>query len=144
MNDVETREITLDVNQIYPGMPDAIQNVTVENNGEMDGIITYEVKKMVILGETYEITDDITSEDLKNTLEEDFPFSIKIAISGSENNIIATNSRCDVKLSLVWPLDGDDEVDTMWGENAYEYYRDNGEDSIAVHLELVLKVEQKV
>lgn len=143
IDDEEVRDLAINVGQIYPGMDDYTETITVINSGEMDGKITYDIKKMIILGEVYEVSSTVTTEDLKNMLENDFPFSIELKVSGEEDNTIPVGENKDVTISLVWPLDGDDDRDTIWGENAYEYYKENGPDATSVRIELQLKVDQK-
>ena len=143
IDDEEVKDLAISVGQIYPGMEDYTEKITVINSGEMDGKITYDIKKMIILGEVYEVSSTVTTEDLKNMLENDFPFSIELKVSGEEDNTIPVGENKDVTISLVWPLDGDDDRDTIWGENAYEFYKENGPDATSVRIELQLKVDQK-
>lgn len=143
VDDEEVREIAIDVGQIYPGMPNYEKVITIENHGEIDGEVSYEIKRMVILGTTYEVSDTVTSDDLIDMMENDFPFSLVLSVEGEEGNIIPVNTTRDVKISIVWPFDGDDEIDTKWGEDAYDYYKEHGTSSPAIHMDLVLKVDQK-
>lgn len=143
LNDTEVEEISIDAGRIYPGMDDYSEEIVITNNGEVDGVLSYQVQRMVILGEVYEVTNDVTYADLQDMLENDFPFSIVLEIDGEDTDIIPVGESSNVTISIVWPFEGgDDELDTQWGEDAYEYYQENGPDSIAVHLELLLRVEQ--
>ena len=135
-------EIVFDVDQIYPGMDDFSQVVTVKNNGELEGELTFEIKKMVVLGQIYEQSETITAEDLMNMMKNDFPFEITVEVDGQDNNIISVGGETKVNIKLIWPFDsGNDELDTKWGEDAYEFYKNNP-DGTSVHIELVLKVLQ--
>jgi len=143
VDDEEVDEIAIDIEQIYPGMQNYEKIITVENKGEVTAEITYEIKKMVVLGHTYEVSGTVTPDDLKDMLENDFPFSLTFSFNGTDDNSIAAHETKDVKLTVEWPFNGDDEVDTEWGENAYEYYKVHGAGSISVHIELDIKVDQQ-
>ena len=143
VDDEEVRDLTLNVGQIYPGMDDFTQTITVINNGEIDGRITYDIKRMVVLGQVYEATNGVTYDDLKNMIAEDFPFSLDVSVEGVEDNTILVDEERNVTITVSWALDEDDELDTQWGEDAYEYYSENGSGSIPVVIEMQLKVEQK-
>lgn len=135
-------EIVFDVDQIYPGMDDFLQVVTVKNNGELEGELTFEIKKMVVLGQIYEQSETITAEDLMNMMKNDFPFEITVEVDGQDSNIISVGGETKVNIKLIWPFDsGNDELDTKWGEDAYEFYKNNP-DGTSVHIELLLKVLQ--
>ena len=137
-------DIIFDVEQIYPGMPDYVKSVKVRNNGEMSGELTYEIKKVIILGTPYEVSDSLTSQDLEDMLKTQFPFKIEMQVENSQNNVIAKDEIKNVDFTLVWPLDsGNDELDTKWGEDAYDYYKTNP-DGACVHIELTLKIHQSL
>ena len=142
VDDEEIHNLTIDVGRIYPGMDDFTQEIRIVNNGEIDGEISFEVTKMIVLGTTYEASGSVTTADLTSMLQNDFPFSIDIQVSGENNNVIPAGATRSVNVSLVWPFEGDDDVDTKWGEDAYEYYKTHGADSISVHIDLNLKVNQ--
>ena len=143
VDDTEFQSITLDIGQIYPGMDDYTKGIVINNNGEVDGEISYQIQRMVILGETYEVTNDVTHEDLLDMLENDFPFSLVFEIEDQNDNIIPMGESRNVTISIVWPFEsGDDDLDTEWGEDAYDYYQANGANSVSVHIELLLRVDQ--
>lgn len=141
-NDEESTEIVFNVEQIYPGMPDFSQTVTVKNNGELKGELSFEIKKMEILGQVYQISDSVTANDLMNMMKNDFPFEITVEVVGQSDNIIDVGGAKDVSVKLKWPLDsGNDELDTEWGEAAYDFYKANPTGT-SVHIELLLKIRQ--
>ena len=146
VDEQETTEIDIDIGQIYPGMDDYTKEIVITNDGEVAGTLTYQIQRMVVLGTTYELSDDpldeVTPDDLEDILENDFPFSISVTINGQNNNIIPINLERTVTITVEWPIDGNDEIDTQWGEDAYDYYQTNGADSVSVHIELLLRVEQ--
>lgn len=138
-----SEEIIFDVEQIYPGMNDYYFSVKVTNNGELDGELSCEIKKIVVLGKTYEISSSFSSSELENMMLTDFPFSLNVSVAGNNGNVIPVGESKDVNVVLSWPFDsGNDELDTKWGEDAYEYYKNNSSSS-CLHIEMYLKVEQK-
>lgn len=138
-----SEEIIFDVEQIYPGMNDYTVSVKVTNNGELDGELSYEIKKIVVLGTTYEVSDTVSSEDLENMMLTNFPFKLDVVVDGNSNNVIPVGESKNVNVVLTWPFDsGNDELDTKWGEDAYEFYKNNSSSS-CLHIEMYLKVEQK-
>ena len=140
--DTVTTEIIFEVDQIYPGMDDFVQQVSVTNNGELNGEITYEIKKIEILGTTYETSTTVTSDDLLDMMETDFPFKLSVEVEGEDGNIIPIDETKNVSIKLVWPFEsGNDELDTKWGQDAYEYYERSSENT-CIHIELLLKVRQ--
>lgn len=141
-DDEVSTEIIFNVDQIYPGMDDFLQVVTIKNNGELAGELTFEIKKMVILGQTYEQSETITAQDLMDMMKNDFPFEITVSVDGQDNNIIGVGGATNVNIKLIWPFEsGNDELDTKWGEDAYEFYKNNP-DGTSVHIELLLKIMQ--
>lgn len=116
-----TTNITFDVDRIYPGMKTYTETIRVYNNGEMDAKLTYKIKSVKILGQTYQLSQGTTLEELLDMLENDFPFSINIII---DNETLASGGGTgSFTFSLEWPFESNnDELDTMWGEKSYEYY----------------------
>lgn len=135
-------EIVFDVEQIYPGMDDFTQTITINNNGEVQGELTFEIKKMEILEQVYEQSETVTASDLMNMMKNDFPFEITVEVEGQDNNIIPVGGTKNIAVKLVWPFEsGNDELDTKWGQDAYEFYKANP-DGTSVHIELLLKIRQ--
>ena len=67
----------------------------------------------------FNVTDVYTSEMLRNTLINNFPFSINISQS---NPTVAAGSTESFSLLVTWPYEsGNDDADTSWGEAAYDY-----------------------
>lgn len=132
--------INFDVEKIYPGMDTYKKEITVNNSGEFKATIYYEIKKIEILGQVYQVDNDTTSEELLNMISEEFPFKILINI---ENELeIEENSTASFEISVVWPFEsGNDELDTMWGEKAYEYYSVNP-NSNSLHIEMKIMAIQ--
>ncbi len=134
-----TTNMEIVVDRIYPGMENFERTIEVHNKGETPAILTYEIQTLKIMEETFEVSEEtgITSEDLQNKIETEYPF--KIDINTGDENIIEGNKQGNFKITIDWPFEsGDDEVDTYWGNKAYEYYSLNpGSQSIVLKLELI-------
>ena len=141
-DDEVSTEIVFDVEQIYPGMDDFTQIITINNNGELQGELTFEIKKMEILEQVYQQSETVTASDLMNMMKNDFPFEITVEVEGQDNNIVPVGGSKNIAVKLVWPFEsGNDELDTKWGQDAYEFYKANP-DGTSVHIELLLKIRQ--
>lgn len=109
------------VDRIYPGMETYSQTLTVYNKGEMQATLSYEIKSITILENEYQIDEETTSEDLQNMIQNDFPFHINISVDNT--NLSAGNGEAQFNISLEWAFEsGEDDIDTYWGEKAYEFY----------------------
>ena len=131
-----TTNIKFEVDRIYPGMETYEKTLIAHNKGEMKAILSYEIKSVSILGNIYKIDEQTTSEDLKNVIENNFPFKINITVDNE--NIEAENGEGQFNISMQWPFEsGNDEIDTYWGEKAYEFYAVNpGKTSIVMDIEI--------
>lgn len=129
--------IEIDIDRIYPGMENYEKVIEVHNKGEAKAKLSYEFLSFEILGETYEVGDNFTSEDLENKIEQEYPFKINVEISN--DNITETNGKGKFKITVSWPYEsGDDELDTYWGNKAYEYYSLNpGQKSLLIKMNLI-------
>lgn len=134
-----TTNIEIVLDRIYPGMENFERTIEVHNKGETPAILTYEIQSLKIMDETFEVDEEsgLTSDELENKIETEYPF--KIDINAGEENIIEENGQGSFNITVDWPFEaGDDELDTYWGNKAYEYYSLNpGSQSIVLKLELI-------
>lgn len=129
--------IKIDLDRIYPGMETYEHNVTVYNKGESKASLDYEFESISILGEYFEIGEDMTSEDLENKIKQDYPFQINVM--KQDMDLVGETGEGFFRITVAWPFEsGKDELDTFWGNKAYEYYALHpGEDSIQIELRLI-------
>ena len=130
------------VEKVYPGMEDFEKIIEVQNRGEVNVELSYEIESVRIMDETIEKNDEtgVTSESIEEKLKKDYPF--KINIVKDDSNLITGSGNGSFKITVVWPYEsGDDEADTNWGRKAYEYY-ENNPDKECIELKLVLKATQ--
>ena len=129
-----------DVGRIYPGMEKYTKELSIRNSGEINATISYKIKKIEILGDIYEENGTVTSEELLNMLQNNYPFKFNITVLNGV--ILEENSSSVITISLEWPFEsGDDLLDTSWGERAYEYYSINPT-SKSFHVELEIEAVQ--
>lgn len=127
-----------DVSDLYPGMMTYTDSVSVKNKGETHAELSYEIVSYTIFGVKYEVGNSgiLTSDDLKQSLLNDYPFKTAITLS---SNIISPNSTESFSLVVSWTYDsGDDEKDTLWGTKAYDYHELHPDlPSISIELKVV-------
>lgn len=133
--------IIIDAGRIYPGMPTFQKVITVSSGGEEAAILSYRYKSVTLLGKTYTAGEEYTEAELKNMMEVENPFKVSVAID--QEHISETNGEGSFTISITWPFEsGNDELDTEWGEKAYDFYEKNGDIS-SLHIELELIAEQE-
>lgn len=127
-----------DVSDLYPGMMTYTDSVSVKNKGETHAELSYEIVSYTIFGVKYEVGNSgiLTSDDLKQSLLNDYPFKTAITLS---SNIISPNSTESFSLVVSWSYEsGDDEKDTLWGTKAYDYHELHPDlPSISIELKVV-------
>ena len=103
----------------------------------MKAELSYEFESIEILGEKFEIDENTTSEDLENKILQEYPF--KIIINKEDSQLVGETGTGSFKISVEWAYEsGDDELDTYWGNKAYEYYSLNpGETSLLIKIKLI-------
>ncbi len=129
--------IIIEIDRIYPGMETVEKNITVKNKGEIKAELTYEILSIKFLDESYKLGENITSEELEKKMSSDYPF--KVNISKDDTKLSQGIGEGSFLVTVKWPFEsGNDELDTLWGNKAYEYYLANpGEKSIEIEIKLV-------
>lgn len=132
--------ILIEVERVYPGMETYEKNVTVKNKGEIKAELGYEIRKLKVMDESYTVGENITMEQLENKIKTDYPFKINVI---KDDTLLKEGTGDGLfTVTVEWPFEsGNDELDTLWGNKAYEYYSLNpGEKSILI--EITLTAEQ--
>lgn len=138
--DETVTEIVIEVDRIFPGMETYEKTITVKNKGEIKAELGYEVRGLKIMDESYTVGENITMEELENKIKTDYPFKINII---KEDALLQEGvGEGSIIVTVEWPFEsGDDQLDTLWGNKAYEYYSLNpGEKSILI--DVVLTAQQ--
>lgn len=122
--DETTTNIVIELDRIYPGMEKIENNITVKNRGEIKAELGYEITSAKIMDEVYQIGDDMTTEQIENNIKAKYPFKINIAKDDTE--LSQGIGPGFFSVIVEWPFEsGNDELDTLWGNKAYEYYSVN-------------------
>ena len=131
------KDLVIEVERIYPGMETFEKTIEVRNTGETKASLRYEMQSLKIMGETFQVSDTLTSEELENQIKETYPF--KITVQKDDTGFVEGTGNGSFKIKIEWPFEsGKDDVDTYWGNKAYEYYSLNpGEKSIELKLKLI-------
>lgn len=117
------QNMSFEISDIYPGMDSFTDSVTVKNRGETNANISFSYESARVLNAYYNTSGALTSEDLRQHLITDYPFHINVIQSSP---ILAPNSQETFSLQVTWPFEsGDDDVDTYWGEQAYDFKYNN-------------------
>ena len=128
------KEIIINVDSIYPGREEYNETLTASNSGESRAKITYELKEATVLGDNL-MNLNLENESLIDYLKTAFPFKIDISAS---NNIIDIGGSESITIRVYWPYEsGNDELDTQWGNRAYDYHEANPD---SPSITLVLKI----
>ena len=135
------KTVIINVEKIYPGMEDFFQEIQVENKGETKAELKYEIESIKIFGETFSRQSGMTSQQLEEKISNEYPINLDIQISN--DSLDEGEGRSAFTINLSWPFESDnDELDTYWGEKAYEYYSKNA-NANSVELEINLIATQK-
>lgn len=138
--DETTTNIVIELDRIYPGMESVENNITVRNKGEIKAQLDYEITSAKIIDNSYEISENLTSEQIENKLKNDYPFKINISKDDTELSQGVGDGKFMV--TVEWPYEsGNDELDTLWGNKAYEYYSLNP-NAKSVEIQITLIAEQ--
>ena len=135
------QNINFKIDRIYPGMEEYSKRIDVSNSGDNTARLGYELVNARLLDEYYEVGGSISSSDLLKSLREDYPFKIMIGVSSAE---VTPGSNAYFYVSVSLPFEsGDDDADTLWGNRAYDYQKNNSDsESIEINLK-ISAVQQK-
>ncbi len=162
---ITTEEIIIACDEFYPGMPDFTKKIKTSNKTETGADIKYEVKSVKIFGE--EKLDDLIStnnlvidEANKTTnvfATEDYPFNAGFyydtdVIGGIDpiTGADTPDSHAELTVFANWSYEresatkdeaANDDLDTYYGEEAYDFYKDNeGADPEKYPLEITIQI----
>lgn len=137
-DDETTSNIKIEIDNVSPGMTDFIKVIEVKNKGETTAKLDYKIKSLKVLDEYYEVSEEtgITEDFIKEKIAE-YPFKIEVIQASDE--IEAGNGTSNFTITIKWPFEsGNDELDTKWGNDAYEYHLEHpNENSIELNIELI-------
>ena len=124
--------INIAADNVYPGMSDFTNTITAFNYSEVRATAMFTILEANIMGDTFKtvegrqednenvVTGDLTSDQFKAKLLNDYPF--KISFTMSTSSIAAETGLATFTTSIVWPYEsGNDTLDTYWGSRSYDY-----------------------
>lgn len=131
-----TDNVTFTVDSVYPGMNTFEKEVNITNYSDVGATVNYSILEYTIMGErtvTKEgkidggivvIGNEPTSDEVKNILANNYPFKITFDIDNEE--LSAEDGSAVYTIAINWPYEsGNDELDTQWGQRAYEFIEAN-------------------
>lgn len=162
----QTENFIFEVGEIYPGMTEKEQIISAKNSGETEAELSCDILSLKIFEDKYvagETTYDnngteevYTSEKLFELLGT-YPFKIQIYIddvlyTGTPIAMPAKSQDVVLKFKVNWDyevesddqavIDAADEIDTYWGNRAYEF-DNNHPDEYCIEVEVKIKAVQK-
>lgn len=151
--ELQSREVQLDINQAYPGMLSVDRYVQVVNKGEKIANVSYTFYKVRVIDTTYVVRDllsseeileldgnenEVTEEELAEILSTQYPFRMYVTNSATS---LSTGDASDIHIRFEWDYEGgDDDLDTQYGVDSYTYYQNNeGQPAIQAKVKLVAR-----
>ena len=132
--------LIIDVERIYPGMKNEEKVVTVKNTGEIKAELEYQLYSLKVVDDYYKVGENITDEEILNKINKEYP--IKINVTKDDTLLSQGLGNGEFKVTVEWPFEsGNDELDTLWGNKAYEYYSKNSEGK-SIEIEITLIAQQ--
>ena len=149
----EQNDITISMEDIYPGMQPFEEEIRIKNLGDSDAQVGYKILSARILDiDNHIATGELTSENIEDQLAHKYPFHINIHLT--KNYIAAQTDEAVFRVSISWPLDsGVDDLDSYWGNEAYNFKtneqkkksNDNSYQALAaIKLDISLTAEQYI
>lgn len=115
-------EVVFDVGEIYPGMTPYNDYASIINTGESIGEAYFTITRVQIFSDVY-TDDNYTSEELLEILSENYPFEIDISLT---NETVLPGHTERFNIDITWPYEsGHDDLDTYWGNVAYNFLHTN-------------------
>ena len=122
----QSNEVLINLREIYPGMETISEVINIQNLGDSNAVINYQFENVRILENEYKspsVDEQQTfSDNIEDELSQTYPFSINVSL---ERKYLPSKSDGDIVVSISWPLEsGEDEIDSGWGTNAYNFYNE--------------------
>ena len=149
---VISNNVDVDIDSLYPGMPDYSYQITAYNKSEVTAQLNYQILEVRLLDTEYKsieykeelgeeiLPTDLTSKQIENMLINELPFVIIIGVTDEE--VEEQNGQSIFSISARWPYEGkSDEADTTWGINASNY-KDTHPDVSSITLKIKITMTQ--
>lgn len=146
--DTTSKNITISLPEISPGMETMSEIINIKNSGDSDALIKYTIVSARILDaeeDNYVVSDDLTTKEVEDALANKYPFQINAALK--KEYVLKKGGESSLEVSVAWPFDsGDDDLDSLWGTKAYDFLINEAEKSensdykIKSPIEIVIKL----
>lgn len=146
--------VSVDVGDLYPGMQQFYYQIDAYNRSEVSAKLSYTIMEVSVLGTTYKSIEakteaseiieleDLSSDDLIDMLENDYPFSIVFDLTSELIDSDIGEASFTIKVN--WAFEsGDDVLDTYWGNKASEY-KDSYPSSPSITMKIKLAITQGI
>lgn len=147
-NQTIERVFTINIDHAYPGMADQLKTVIIRNRGDKVADISYAIKSVRIFDDKFVATDQLdtnetveqgatssTSAGLITKMQNDYPFRLGFTLNTAT---LAVGASTSMDINFEWDYDsGDDETDTDYGTEAYDFAQENPDTS---SIEIVIKL----
>lgn len=122
-----SNQFIIPVTDLEPGMELQFESIDINNIGDDDATLSYEISYARIFDDEYSsMSSEYSDGKLEDMLAHDYPFHINI--SKSTNTIGKQTGTGHLDVSVSWPLDsGNDEADTEWGLKALDFVNSENE-----------------
>ena len=112
-------DIVISLDDVYPGMERKSEKVSIENLGDLDADISYDISSVRILDENISV-NDLEQLELEDKLAHDYPFHVNINLDKSYAK--SKDGTSEFEVSVSWPLDsGDNQKDSDWGKKVFDF-----------------------
>lgn len=159
--EVFEEEATFTIDELYPGMPEREDVVNIYNMGEFNANVTYELISVKVFGQEVlpqlRTNGEIKTEGYTTHLfskDTTYPFDISYTynrerLEGSYVDDATTpGAAAKFTFNVDWPYEGNgnetenlakDILDTKFGKDAYEYYKNEENDPLKA-IEVTVKI----
>lgn len=130
--------INVDIKSAYPGMEEFKNETKVYNQGESKADFKYTILSINAFGKEIITSEKIiadggvptennpSSSELEATLKDGTKYPFVIELLASNDKLEPYNGEASFKVKMNWEYEsGNDELDTKWGTNAYNYKKNN-------------------
>ena len=112
-------DIVISLDDVYPGMERKSEKVSIENLGDLDADINYDISSVRILDDEISL-NELEQLEVEDKLAHDYPFHINIKLDSSYAK--AKDGTSEFEVSVSWPLDsGDNQKDSDWGKKVFDF-----------------------
>jgi len=108
--ETQTEVLDIELEDLYPGMEVYSRYIIVKNKSDLNATFEYELQEITIFGKKYE------SDDLEESLKNDFPFSIEF---GHDKTVLDKGDYLNFASNVIWLFEASSEYVKL--NSAYEY-----------------------